>query len=115
MTAANLTSLDVQLVRCRALHDVPALDAEVWGQPATTICIGEAQLRAHEQVMPFVRRSRCPPRICTTSSSRMREWNRFALERKDSPHIVRAHVITQLYVSLILVRETRPLATLPST
>ena len=79
------------------------------GNYATTI-YGEVQHESQETGDAIRAAVTMPTKDLHDQLIAYEEWNRFALERKDSPHIVRAHVITQLYVSLILVRETLLLA-----
>jgi hypothetical protein len=91
------------------LPDAPALTSDVWDRLLTTI-YNEVQSAPQEVHAAIHRAITVPASDLHEQLISYEAWNRFALARANNPHIVRAHVITQLYVSLILVRETLLLA-----
>ena len=106
---SDLTSIDSQVRDCRDLPDAPALDSDAWDQLATTIY--DEVAKAPEETHAAIRMSiTVPIGDLHEQLISYEAWNDFALKNFRAAHIVRAHVITQLYVSLILVRETLLLA-----
>lgn len=108
----NLSALDRQLLAARDASEAPALSDHVWHSLATTIRdeiagLGETvtnRLRLH---LPI------PPERYQEELTAFQSWMDIARANATNPVIVRAQVMTSLYVAFVWLRDSlmQPVAT----
>lgn len=101
----SFAHLDQQLSAVRMVEDAPALAEDVWGSLATTvhneiIALGEA---AHNQIRMSLL---IPPERYAEELTAFQAWMDIARANAANPAIVRAQVITELYVAFVWLRDS---------
>ncbi len=107
----NLQDLDNELVEARRATEAPELSNHVWQCLATTIHKEIADL--DEKVTNQLRRSvPVPPEYYLEEMKAFQTWMNFAHDNADNPVIVRAQVMTELYVCFVWLRDSlmKPIA-----
>ncbi|MEX2253834.1 MAG: hypothetical protein WEC34_00195 [Acidimicrobiia bacterium] len=100
----DLAHLDTQLVALRAVCDELQLSELAWAAVATTV---HAEVAALDEVA--LNRLRLevliPPERYLSEMGAFQSWMDFAHNNADNPVVVRAQVMTELYVAFVWLRD----------
>ena len=101
----SLEHLDSQLVHARAATEAPELADRVWGRLATMIhdeirCLDETVTNQLRLSLPI------PPERYVEELTAFQEWMDIAHANASNPVIVRAQVMTELYVAFVWLRDS---------
>jgi hypothetical protein len=107
----TLVSLDQQLSGARSASEAPALTDRVWSTLATTVhdevlALGE-QVTNQLRIAMFI-----PPERYVDELKAFQAWMTIADANAGNPAIVRAQVMTELYVAFVWLRDSlmKPIA-----
>ena len=106
-----LTSLDAQLRLARSASKIPDLSDKAWQCLATTIY--DEIVALDEPVIDQLRNNMCiPPERYREEICAFNQWMDFAHANAANPFIVRAQVMTELYVAFVWLGDSvlKPLA-----
>lgn len=107
----DLEFLDQQLLEGRRASEVPNLPDAAWNRIATTIA-GEVEGLATDAVALLLHSLPVAPERYREELVAFQAWMNLAHDHRDNPVVVRAQVMTQLYVSFVWLRDSvmRPVA-----
>ena len=102
MTYVNL---DRELALARQAHQHPELADDVWRSLATTIhseiaALDESTINRLRQTIML------PPERYVEELTAFQAWTEIAQSHKDNPVVVRARVMTELYVAFVWLRDS---------
>jgi hypothetical protein len=100
-----LTVLDAQISEARHASEIPDLAEHMWGRIATTVRTEISAL--DEPTINQLRNTlRIPPERYREELEAFQAWMAIAHSNADNPVIVRAQVMTELYVAFVWLRDS---------